>query len=79
MRKEKELEKIIEETNIVLPMEFIVRTMRVLEIANSHMEQDTEQSDLTSSYGNTLFNEINRYISSEELDIALEKEIIGEL
>lgn len=79
MRKEKEIERIIEENNIVLPMEFVIRTMRVLEIANSHMEQDTEQSDLTSSYGNTLFHEINNYISGEELEMALEKEIVGEL
>lgn len=65
-RSLEELETVVNESKVTLELEFIIRTMKVLELAVDSMD-DTEQRDLVSDYANTLFHEVSEFMESEEL------------
>lgn len=65
-RSLEELEMVVNESEVTLNLGFIIKTMKVLELASDFME-DTEQRDLVQSYADTLFHEVSEFMESEEL------------
>lgn len=61
-----ELENIVSQSNVTLPLDFVIRTMKVLELAQESMGNG-EQRDLVGEYANSLFHEVSNFISSDEL------------
>lgn len=62
-----ELNDVMSGTIIGFDLEFVVRVMKVLEMAHESMDRDTEQADLIMEYMETLNHEILGHISSDEL------------
>jgi len=61
-----ELEKVLRESKVTLELEFVARVMKVLELAQEHMEGETEQKELVGTYANTLYHEITEFFEPEE-------------
>lgn len=78
MKNLEQLEKIINEQQVVMPLEFVIRTMKVMELAQEFMD-DGEQKELVGNYANTLFHEVSNFVSSEELSEIEENNLLEEL
>lgn len=76
---EKETERKLNENNVVLPLEFVLRTMKVLEIAQHHMPPNTEQTELVGKYANTYYHEVKNHLSDEELEYIEDHLVLPEL
>lgn len=78
MKEEKieELERIIDSEKVELPLYFVIKLMKALEIAQNDMEQGTVQNDLVGNYANTINHEINNFITNEELSIIEESGLL---
>ena len=62
-----EVNDVMHDTRVGFDLEFVVRVMKVLEMAHESMDRDTEQADLIMEYVGTLNHEILGHISSDEL------------
>ena len=62
-----ELNNVMSGTIVGFDLEFVVRMMKVLEMAHESMDRDTEQADLIMGYVGTLNYEILGHLSSDEL------------
>lgn len=65
-RKIEELENLVSESKIELDLEFVIKTMKVLELAETLID-DREQRELINSYSSTLFHEVQNIIEEQEL------------
>lgn len=78
MRTLDELEKVLEETMVEIPLEFMIRTMKVLEIAESTLGL-TEQGDLAVKYCNAYYHEIKNYLNDKEIAEIENNNLLDEL
>jgi len=76
-RKIEELEKLVSESKIELGLEFAIKTMKVLELAETLID-DREQRELINGYSSTLFHEVQNIIEEQEL-VMLEDDSYFEL
>lgn len=62
------------------PMEFMFRLMRVLEYANSELNNSSgEIKELTEKYANTIYHELLEVVSDEDISFIEEYELLREL
>ena len=78
MKTIKELEEIIENSEIKLSVDFVIKIMKVLEITQEFIGEG-EQRELVENYSNALLHEIGAFISSREISVAEEHGLISEL
>lgn len=62
-----ELEQKIEDTMVDIPLKMIIKTMKVLELAQDFIGEG-EQYYIVGEYANTLLHEILAYISADDLE-----------
>lgn len=61
-------------------MEFMFRLMRVLEYANSELNNSSgEIKELTEKYANTIYHELLEVVSDEDISFIEEYELLREL
>lgn len=61
-----ELNEVLNNTKVGFDLEFVARLMKVLELANDEMGEDTEQKTLVENYANTLYHEITNHMTPDE-------------
>lgn len=81
MENEQKLNELLEKLDtqtINLPLEFVFRAMKVLELANNSLEE-SEQKELTGDYANTLYHEISNFFKDDEIAEIEENNLLKEL
>ena len=62
------------------PMEFMFRLRRVLEYANSELDDSSgEIKELTEKYANTIYHELLEVVSDDDISFIEEHELLSEL
>ena len=81
MENEQKLNELLEKLDtqtINLPLEFVFRVMKVLEIANNSLTEN-EQKELTEYYANTLYHEISNFFNNDEISDIEENNLLEDL
>ena len=81
MENEHRLNELLERLDtqtINLPLEFVFRVMKVLEIANNNLPEN-EQKELTGDYANTLYHEISNFFKNDEIADIEENNLLKDL